>query len=135
MNSLALIACLLVTVGVAFANPAVRESRHAVPIGMMDGMVLMDDGTVDSQIQETAFNPIIINPNNLGAMAHIVSDQQTEEQRYGWGGGRPYGGGWGGGYGRPYGGGFGGGWGRPYGGGFGRPYGGGWGRPYYGGRW
>lgn len=126
------------TAGVALANPAVRESRHAVPIGMMDGMVLMDDDMVDGQIHDNTFNPIMINPRNLGAMAQIASDQQIEEQRYGWGGGRPYGGGFGGGYGRPYGGG----WGRPYGGGFGggygggygRPYGGGWGRPY-GGRW
>nr|CAH0109863.1 unnamed protein product [Daphnia galeata] len=130
MNRLTLITFLVVFLGAVSANPAVREIRHAVPVGMIDGMTLMDDDTASSLNRET-FDPIMINPRTF---LHVTPDQQTEEQRWGggWGGGRPYyggGGGWGG---RPYYGG-GGGWGRPYGGGWG---GGGY-RPYYGGggRW
>ena len=98
------ITCIFVFLGFASANPTVRESRHVVPVEMIDGMTLMADDTTGSLIRET-FNPIMINPRNLVQ----TPDQQTEEQRYGWGGG------WGGG--RPYYGGGGGGWGggRPYG--------------------
>ncbi|XP_046632255.1 ctenidin-3-like [Daphnia pulicaria] len=112
MNNLCLITCLFVVLGAAWANPTVRESRHAVPIGMIDGLTLMDDDSTGSLVHET-LTPIAINPRTF---LHATIDQQTEEQRWGGGwGGRPYyggGGGWGGG--RPYGGG--GGWGgRPYG--------------------
>lgn len=109
------------------ANPAPREIRQ-IPIGMMDGVIVMDDEFSNRRpiITDDMVNPVMINTRHFGAIPLVTSDQQGEEQRYGGGwGGRPYGN-WGG---RPYGGGWGG---RPYGGGGwgGRPYGGG-GRPWY----
>jgi len=117
--------------GVALANPAVRESRHAVPVGIVDGLVLVDDDAVDSQrvLPSDGAVPTIIAARSTGA---VPFDQQTEQQRLsinlggpgygGYGYGRP----WGPGYGRPWGP-----YGRPWG-----PYGRPWGqyhpyRPWY----
>lgn len=85
------------------ANPVVR---HAVPIRItMDGMIVMEDDTEGHRpvmLKEAIEGPLV-NMRNFGAP--MVSDQQTDELRYG-GWGRPGYGGYGGmggvGYGRPY---------------------------------
>lgn len=109
------ITCLVVFVCAASANPAVRESRHAVPVGMFNGMVLVDDDMADTRnvmsdeiaIPTVLRNPVIVPP--------FTPDQQTEQQRLTIAlGGRPYGGYYGG---RPWGP-----YGRPWGP-YGRPWG------------
>ena len=97
------------------ANPAVRESRHAVPVGVtMDGMIVMED---DGHLHDVMGNrndgmgspASMITTRKVGTTTLVPADQQGEEQRYPYGG---YGyGGWGrppsgrpwGPYGRPWG--------------------------------
>ncbi len=99
----------MVVLGGALANPAARETRHAVPVGVtMDGMIVMEDD-LDSRnegMDSRMVNPTMLTARKVGATSMVPADQQGEEQRY------PYGGGGYGGYG----------WGRPWGP-YGRPWG------------
>lgn len=103
----------------ALAETSARESRQAVPIGMVQDVVLMEEDSTDNQrifVPEGFVNPTVITTRNVNSV--LTSDQQGEEQRFPYGGyyGRPWGP-----YGRPPGY-----WGgRPWG-----PYGRPWG-PYY----
>ncbi|EFX83420.1 hypothetical protein DAPPUDRAFT_315889 [Daphnia pulex] len=119
MNHFALITCLFVILGAVLASPTVRESRHAVPVGIVDGLVLVDDDAVSQRVLSSdGAVPTIISARSTGA---VPFDQQTEQQRLSISlGGPGYGGFYGGrpGYGRPWGPGYG----RPWGP-YGRPWG------------